>query len=440
MKSQTKLPLLMKGVALESIDFQDDTLFKEITAQFEALKGMDQSAMAASKAVLTIEKIIKDATNLDVEFTMDNSDAYSLVPTLDKNNPLIHNITREFITNAPALKMIEKAGGVVRGSIDLMHSKVTGVFSELKCVINFPAHWVSAKFFTTGFTAAECAAITLHEVGHLFTFFSFILRSVTTNQVLSAVAKGLDQSADQSEREIVLISAAKQLNLSEAEMKEIVLNGNTKVAGVLVLQDVTKSRASEVGSNIYDMNNWEQLADNFAARHGAARDLVTGLNKLDRLIGDISTRSTARYLGLEAVKLLTLFATMGLGATFGAVGLIPAAIPFFTMFALVLADSPGGPNYDRPGVRLKRIRDQLVEHLKDRDLPKEKIQALTEDLDAIDSLLKTVNTHFQFFDVVFNFLSGARRDRFNQEKLQQELETLAANSLFVKAAELKTLA
>lgn len=435
MKSLNQAISFTKGLALEMINFQDSSIHTALTALYEEMKGLDEKSMSSSPQAVTIEKLIFDTMGIKIEFTMDEGGAYCLPPIVDKNNPLIDNVLREWLTNATPLKMIEKAGGLIRGTVDLARSKVTGVFSELNCVLNMPSYWVSGKFQGGGFTAAELSAITLHEIGHLFTGFEYLWHSVTTNQVLAGVAKGLDESADQHERELIMISAARALQLDEAELKTLAQNGTNKAATILILQESTRFSPSEIGSNPYDMNNWEQLADQFAARHGAQRDLITALDKVHRLTGDIATRSTGKYVALEVIKVLLFLGTIGLAVTTG-----PGAIvPFFILWAWILGDGPGDSLYDRPGVRLKRIRDQLVEQIKDRSLSKEVIERLKEDIVAVDKLLETVKDRFQWISIIGNFLSGERRNRLKQEKLQQELETLSANDLFVKSAELKTL-
>lgn len=436
MQSHIAALIKVRTTALEMINFQDPALHETLTALYAEMKELDQGSMAASDVAIRIEQAIKDRTNITTEFTMYNDGgAYSLTPIVDKNNPLIENVMREFHTNAPTLKAIEKAGGMIRGSVNLANSTVSGVFADMKCTVNMPAYWVAGKFMGGGFTPGELAAITLHEIGHLFTFFEYLWHTCTTNQVLAAVARGLEESDDQNERELLMISAAKALSLNEDEIKKLAESGTNKAATVLIIKEITLQAQSELGADLYDMNNWEQLADMFAARHGAGRDLVTGLNKVDRLVGDISTRGTGKYLALEAVKTLLFLSSVGFAMVPGIQ--IVAVIPFFVWWAMILTDGPGGVTYDRPGVRLKRIRDQLVEQIKDRDLGKPVVERLKEDLVAVDKLLETVKDRFQWWSAIFVYLNSDSRNRLKQEKLQQELETLSANDLFVKAAQLK---
>jgi hypothetical protein len=437
MKSQHQLtPFMSQGIALEMIEFQDSSFHEQLSGLFEDLKKVGQRNMAGSDPAVAIEKAIFDRTGIQIEFTMEEGGAYCMPPILDKNSPLLSNVWREYFQHTTALKMIKKAeDGLIRGTIDLVHSKVTGAFSEVKCILNMPRSWVGGRFGGREFTGRELSAITLHEVGHLFTGFEYLLHSVTTNQVLAGVARGLEESHDPNERMVILTTAANALKIDPEELKKLADGNGGMFATVKILQEVAKMAPSEIGTSIYDQNNWEQLADQFAARHGAQRDLITSLDLVHRAYGDISVRSNGMFIAMEILKVL-----MALGSVVLAV-IAPAAaiVPFFVWMGLLLFDNPGHESYDRPGVRLSRIRDQLVAQLKDRDLSKELVDRIKGDLVVVDRLLLTVKDRFTLISAVFNFLSSERRDRFAQEKLARELEQLAANDLFVASAELKTL-
>jgi hypothetical protein len=437
MKSQYQLsPFMSQAVALEMIDFQDNTFHEQLTGLFDELKKVGQRAMPESEAAKNIAQAIFDRTGIQIEFTMDEGGAYCMPPILDKNSPLLSNVWREYFQHTTALKMIKKAeDGLIRGTIDLVHSKVTGAFSEVKCILNMPKSWVGGRFGGKEFTGGELSAITLHEVGHLFTGFEYLIHSCTTNQVLAGVIRGLEESHDPNERMVILTTAANALKIDADELTKLADGNGGMMATVKILQEVAKMAPSEIGTSVYDQNNWEQLADQFAARHGAQRDLITALDKVHHAFGDISVRSPGMYVAMEILKVI-----MMLGSVLLAV-VAPAAaiVPFFVWMGLILFDSPGHESYDRPGVRLSRIRDQLVQQLKDRDLSKDLVERIKGDLVVIDRLLLTVKDRFTLISAVFNFLSSERRDRFAQEKLARELESLVTNDLFVKAAELKTM-
>lgn len=436
MKSQTQIPFMTRGVALEMVEFQDHSFHEKLSELYEELKKVGSRNMEGSDAAIAIEKAIFDRTGVQIEFTMNEGGAYCMPPIMDKNSPLLSNYFREFYEHVTPLKMIKKAeDGLIRGTIDLVHAKVTGAFSEIKCILNMPKSWVGGRFGGREFSPSELSAITLHEVGHLFTGFEYLLHSVTTNQVLAGVARGLEQSNDPNERLIILTSAAHALKLDPKELEKLSQQSGSTMATLKILQEVARVAPSEIGTSIYDQNNWEQLADQFAARFGAQRDLITALDLIYRTSGDIAMRSGGMYVAMEILKVLMLVGSIGLAV----VGAIAAIMPFFVWFAMFLFDSPGPEEYDRVGVRLSRIRDQLVQQLKDRDLDKDMIARLKADVEAVDKIRETVKDKFSFISIALNFLFSDRRDRFAQEKLARELEALTANDLFVKSAELKTM-
>ena len=172
---------------------------------------------------------------------------------------------------------------------------------------------------------------------------------------------------------------------------------------------------------MYDFNTWEYLSDQYASRNGAGRYLVTGLAKLYDGSNHISFRGTAMYLAMEAIKILLICT----------IQLMPLA------FALISMDGAGDGTYDKPGARMKRVRDQIVENLKDKELSKDDFVRLKADLDAIDEVTKGINDRRQWLGVLWDAISPYSRKVYNQERIQQELESIAMNELFVKAAELK---
>jgi hypothetical protein len=168
------------------------------------------------------------------------------------------------------------------------------------------------------------------------------------------------------------------------------------------------------------MTTWEALADQYATRMGAGRDVATGLAKLYRGGFNISFRSLPMYLAMEAFKLI-------------------AIVNPVIFLALVLLDSPS-ELYDTPGDRFKRIRNQVAENLREPDLSKDDIARLNEDLRVLDDMIKTVNDRRQLINVIWDTVSPQSRKDRNQRLLQQNLEELAANDLFIAAVNLKQLA
>jgi len=107
---------------------------------------------------------------------------------------------------------------------------------------------------------------------------------------------------------------------------------------------------------------------------------------------------------------------------------------------LLANDAAGDPTYDRPETRLKRIRNDLIERSKQKDLAPGEAEQIKEDIVAIEKVLEGVKDRFQLIGLVTRYVFGLGRARFEAEALQQELESLVANHLFGRADDLKALA
>lgn len=426
MRRTTIAASLAQALALESVDFQATTFFKELTAAYAEMKGKSQKDIEESDIAARLGIIITHHTNLNVTINLGLQDPSVEIPMVNKNNVLINSFIRNYLNSSDGLKMIGAADSVVRGSVNMKTGKVTGVFSEVASTIHMPVYMV----ISPKFVAEEMAAITLHEVGHLFTYYEFMARSVTTNQVLAGMAKALDGSGTVEEREMVLLGVKKALHLTDFDHKILAKSTDVKVAEIVVITNVSQNSVSELGSNVYDFSTWEYLADQYATRNGSGRYLVTALDKLYKGSWNISFRSLPSFLAMEAFK-----ATLLIGAF-----LVPGPMTGGLLnlgIMLVGMDGSGDGTYDRPGARFKRVRNQIIENLKDRKLSRDDHDRLQADLVAIDNVMTHVEDRRQLLGLIWDFVSPSSRRAWNTTRLQKELEDIAANDLFAKAAELR---
>ena len=95
--------------------------------------------------------------------------------------------------------------------------------------------------------------------------------------------------------------------------------------------------------------------------------------------------------------------------------------------------------YDRPERRLTRIRQQVLDRLKNYKgaISKEEEDNLLEDLKVIDKITEDVKDKRQLISYLGALFSRAHRERYKQEQLQKELESLVYNDLFKLSVELK---
>lgn len=424
---------LLRGLSMESIRFQhSQAFFKELTLAFTELrKNKGKNLRDAGEASGHISKIIKNHTNLKVPFDISDYGPMVETPHLNKNHPLIHDIRRDWISSADGLRAITDAGNSVKGTVNLVTGKVTGVFTDMENRMYYPESMLTSNRWTN----EEHAAIVLHEVGHLMTYCEYMDRTVTTNQVLAAMSMALGKAGTAEQREAILVSTKKALSL-DLDTTELAKEKNNEVITYVVISNVAKTTADEIGFNIYDLNTWEALSDQYAARQGAGAHLVTALDKLYRMHGNISFRSTPMYLGMEALKFTLMFGGTLLAMTGGLTAIAGRYAMGFGV-AFIMMDGIGDGTYDRPGMRLLRVRNQIVEEMKNKKITPGQGQRLSEDLLAIDEVLKDVNDREQFWGKLYNLFSSDARSRMSQEKLTKELETIAANDLFVSSLKLR---
>lgn len=409
----------MGQLVKESIAFQNTTFFDELTLAFDEVKSLKETEVGDSEPIYRISKIIKNHTNLNITIDAENDYPPCIdIPNIDRNNPLINAAQRAIVNSTDGLTMIELSNNVLHGTVNIKTAKVSGVFSDIK------AKMYLGKAFIQGnkYTSQELAAITLHEVGHLFTYFEFITRTVRTNQVLAGLSKILDGSENQEKREVALLSAKKALKLDKLDLSQL-KDVNTKTTQVVLIDALVKETRTELGYNLFAESSWEYLCDQFSARHGAGVHLATALSKIYKSQYNISYRSLAVYLAVEMIKVILISNLAFLGI----------------LFLVVMFDSQDGGGYDLPSARLKRIRDQATQYLKNRQISDVERRRILDEIESIDKLLAEMTNRKQLFTYIHEFFSKRTRDERAYRKLQYELEDIAMNDLYVKAAEFKLM-
>ena len=413
-----------RSSSLEAIAFQPNSIFfKELTLIFDGLSKLDEPTKKDFKAT-GIEKLVKDTLGIKIAVDIDPTpipNAYVCPPQIDKNHPLIVNYMRYDKGSSDGLAGISVNGGILTGQIDLRTGYISGPIADIECDL----------FVTLGllkistFSAAERAAIFLHELGHINTYIEYLVHAVTANYVLQAVARGWAQTDVMVKRIQIVRDAEKALKLSQDDAETLAGNQSSEIVQTLLLSKAIEASRSELGSSIYDMRGWEALSDQFATRYGAGRDLATGLDKIMRIVGHSSYYGTATFMAIEAAKL-----TAWIGITFA--GFIPLSV-------LILMFNPNARLYDEPGERFTRIRGQLVEALKSKTISTKYRNSLLSDIEAIDQLLEPINDRRGILELFWTTIIPEGRRQYNQQQLQQDLEAMALNDLFTASAKLKSI-
>lgn len=426
-------------LSMESVISQFPLVYKQLVIAFGKL-SKNSGTNDFIDVALEVQGIVSDGTDMSVRLIFDDigEGAYIVIPDLTAQHALLSDQTFD-LNNVDGLTLIRKAKTAVKGGYDNKRNRVTGVFKDIVLSIHVPK-----KDITEGYlTAEETTAGFLHELGHGAVYFEYLTRTCTTNQILAGLAKGLDGSDTPGNKEMLLTEVAKTVGLSEVDIKSLAKTTDSRVLNTVVITALHKQYAKETGYDIYDHTANEALADQYATRMGAGKSLVTGLDKIYRRYDNMAYRTTHTYLLIEAVKVSVVILTpfFAVTAPAGFTGLA-GYLGLVGMF-MILSDATEfgmAGRYDMPGDRFKRIRAQFVEKLKNKNLAQAERESVLADIDLIDSVIGAVNDRRQFFGVLQDFLFSSRRFNRDMKLLQQSLEKLAANDLFVASARIAATA
>jgi hypothetical protein len=410
-----------KTISLEAVDFQRGLLFKELTDAIEDLRK-DGKLTTESLKKIDIPEIVMRHTGLLVSVSIEEEGlAHIHPPLVDKNHPFILDYFRG-MRMEEGVAALRAAGTKTRGLIDRKRSRVDGIFSKMQGDITLGSRVLKER----NFTSAEIAAIILHELGHLFTYFEYLGNLFTTNYVMSTAARACFDLDDYDKRVYVLTEAEYSLGI-EFKDKRALANTPKKDREVaiqsVILAKVSEKTRSELGTNLYDIRSWEQLSDQFAARHGAGKDLVIALDKLYQGFHHRSSLSTSTFLVLEAVKVVLFLCAAFL--------VLPAAILYLAF------TNPLEKIYDEPAARIKMIRQQISEELKDSKLSDKRRKALLGDIELIKDVEDQLTDRESFLEFIWAHVIPWGRKAAEQEQIQKQLEALTSNELFVVAAKFK---
>ncbi len=427
------------SIAQEAIEFQNGAFFKELTAIYQPYVNTNflkkDSVEQMNKALAVC---IERHTGINAIVKVDNCETCILVPDLDSNSVLLGEY-RGWANSGDGLKIIKKSGEAIKGTVDLQKSRVTGTFTKIIPTI----HIARTHFEPQQLTAEEIAAMTLHEIGHFFTYLEFLGRTVAGNFVLMGLDKVLRHGADVKERHIAIEAAGSSMEF-KGDVIECMKNASDdKTVITLFISAMTNDMRTENAHSFYDRNAREMLSDQFASRHGAGRYLVTALDKLYNQSGIQTSIDRVTYYSMEIYKVVAtlggLLASAAITVTLGAPGIMLGIFLLGMTYAEIRSSHArdGAPEYDKPLDRALRLRRQLVEHTKKPNLPKEMAQSIADDVRAIDIAIRSYTDHETWFEAVDNFLFKSSRIRSESVKFQKELEKLAINDLFLSAAKLK---
>lgn len=440
----------------EMISFQNDDKFGadlevicaeyiDFVKQGQTMKAIE--GMAEPKKRL--EETIFRRTGMKVKLTTNGHDAAIIPNYYTPHNVIANDYLRGFLqstspSNTTGWEELSKMANQSLGTINFDTAKMTGWFSEqeIPLFMNFYRLVTSEDS-----SPAELTAIILHELGHAFNAAAFINQTHSANQILSDIAttavKKNGSKAGKGEIEYIYKEMKKIDPNAAQELAQGMVSGNPPVMGVSLFRTTVGAVTTLMADKTYDRVMNEAMADNFATRFGYGGALVSGLEKLERINPEYKTmRERARILMMVAIYCV-IMTTAAIMAPFIGISILTPVAMFYSYITIkilgMVAGSEGRPRiYDDIKQRYIRIRNQLVENIKDPTINRELRKHLLADITTIDAIVDSKETYTAAIDTVFDFFSPTNRRAKKSIEAQQQMEALIANRLFVQAAKLKT--
>ena len=309
-----------------------------------------------------------------------------------------------------------------KGYIDMKNARVGGYLSEIK-------HYLIVDFFAlknAEIEPLELTSIILHEVGHAFTGLEYHHKLETTN---STIADVLNEINNNNPDKAVYIF---KRHFSQKEFEEISVSNSSEINdfyGKIALAYLHEIK-TQLGNSKYDETNFENLADSFATRFNLGKDLVSGLNKLNKRYGLVYENNRMTYSILLFIDLL-------LNILFLALFKIPGAIIMMAVIVVLYNSDNSNMTYDFPLERYNRVKNGIINNLKNINLPDQLVKDLLAQFVFIN---ETIEKSMYFKDVksyIADILLSSNRNNNYYINLQQSIENNLNNLLFVKAAMLK---
>ena len=430
-------------ISLETIEFQDtkfgselEALVSKIKDHYDNIPGSSGESASRLDEAKKIEELVYKRLGMKIKLVTHTMLAAILPFYSNKNHIFVDEFFRGNFVIGSQDKILAKSADK-KGYVDLRNAKLGGVFSEY---IN-PVYMNFKDLFEYyNLTASEVVGVLLHELGHGFEICEYSDRMDTNNQIIADVSKRIAEKKD-NDLEYVFREVQKIDKNYTLQQTEDLVNGNRIIGSVRWFQLIVKAAGHDVSkqssNSKYDETSFETLADNFANRFGYGRHLIVGLNKLYEK-GWYPQKSKSAFIFTQIIEIMSFVIFCGLSAVSG-----PFLMVFFGLVAFLKIATAGEAmkdyTYDELKIRYARVRNDMVEFLKDPNLDKKQVQSVLASIKVTDKIISETNNHKFLFNHMANFFFSGSRAANKAINEQRLIEELVANDLFVKSAELRSM-
>jgi len=442
---------MFKNISLELIDYQNkDNFPNEVNSLVEFIyEEIDSKVYKNNKELITksnhVKKLVSTINkrfnlNIQLDSELGVLTPAAIIPFLSDsvlNSKSLNGLDISFFKNLfSGVNIYKHLNSIIKereelykkihnkkGYVDLKNARVGGYLSSVK-------HTLILNFFILkelDISSKEFTAILVHEIGHAFTGLETHHNLTTFN---STILDTLDKINKNKENVIDyrFKSYFTEKEISEAELgsKNGRIDFYSKIANKYIEQ-----LNSQLLNAKYDETNYENMSDSFAVRFNLGKDLVSGLHKLNSLSGSVVSNSKTLYFSMYMIEVILLLLVL---CTTGIVGLMIGSFILIHMFT-----SNTDMTYDFPVDRYNRIKNGIINNLKNKDLPKQLTKDLLDQYYFIDEIIKSSDYFKGVIPLLGEYIVPRKINDNYYIQLQQNIENNLNSVLFVKSAHLRTL-
>lgn len=428
------------NASMESIEFQSNDFFDVLTSLFKEAREQGNTPAVVRKLKKDFSEAVKHFTNMNIDFDIKKEAYFDAAAYIGPAH--ITFFFDEYLKGKIDQKELgKKARETYIGGVDQKTGKVHGAFTKLRASVET----TTGAIFGNKLEPDEIAAIMLHEIGHVFTIL-FLTASYTHGfQAIRHVVNksvGVEITGD---RAVILKRACQSVTDERIDDKDIEAalkadyaanNGEYPGTVALIMRYTQDDIDRQVGyATEYTGRVFEQMADEYASRYGAAKSLATGLDKLI----DNSSRRNLQGFFIRGSRLVGSILSLA-GLFFAPAGLaIPGIIVgIVTLFSAFVSAWVGSPVYDTARTRIDKMLQQLSAKSKEKNISVEERKVLIEEYNVIKSVRDKMSDSESYMDNIVAFLVPAFKRGRNFSAAMAEIEKLASNELYIKSQKFRT--
>lgn len=422
------------SLGLETIAFQNGQFYKELT-------DIIVRARAGAKDRATKQQVAKDIalctakhTNIQVtvEF-IDNFNNACIYPSIFTKESVFYGqgmaeVVKEYFDQMTKIGKGRKMEGLVNPA----NSTIGGEFMSLSHKSYYDTDFI---FSSRKFSAEGAAAVILHETGHAYTFFEYMADTVMINLTLNDAYQDLMKASDDTGVRMIVERTRKKLNIDQpgAWVQELGKDKDANTIVHILATEATVARSKTDNKILYTQDTAEEMAEIFCIRHGGSKGLI----EVRQFFQDNSGLAEASF-GILISAMIAVAGALALPITGGA----SAVVVFMGLMGFFGGNAAAAtmPEFTKFSQTIGKVRSQLVQRLKEQNLPADVIEATLRNIEAAEAAVKnTPETSLPMAIVFWDFFRTGKRDARAWREYTDRLEHMTTNDLFIRAARLSTM-